>query len=66
MYISYREYWAALLVFPIKSKSRRERADESVDRIAIPINFDNVSRAMMAKKSAKKCTSYADRLVLPY
>ena len=27
------------------------------DRIAIPIKFDNVSRSMTAKKSAKKCAA---------
>ena len=30
---------------------------ESDDRIAIPINFDNLSRAKTAKKSSRKCTA---------
>ena len=38
-YFSNWEYWAALSVFRRKSKSRRDRADESDDRITIPISL---------------------------
>ena len=33
---------------------------ESDDRIAIPINFDNLSRAKTAKKSSRKCLPFRD------
>ena len=35
---------------------------ESGDRIVIPINFDNLSRAKTAKKSATKCTACSEIL----
>lgn len=35
---------------------------ESDDCIAIPINFDNLSRAKTAKKSATKCTACSEIL----